>query len=158
MRVAVADCCLLLKLKSSPIMVAVKHRHLQQACRVAWPLCQPNQFIIVVDPLLVFRLSRTLAVSVSPLTSFNHSIHSINQCTPVQHPFSGSSILPKITITIALLCSMALNGLSRNHGTSYRRSMRHQINHNNQWQCQLFPHQSFMGLGRFIASSSNCSS
>jgi hypothetical protein len=42
MWVAVADCCLFLKLKLSPIMVAVKHRHLQHACRVAWPLCQPN--------------------------------------------------------------------------------------------------------------------
>jgi hypothetical protein len=89
-------------------------------------------------------------------SDLNHSrsIKSTNlQCTPVQQPSNGSSILPKSdqTITIAFLCC---------HGIMVRCT----VACRQHWQCQLIPHQSFMGLGWFIAmelypsSSSNCSS
>jgi hypothetical protein len=91
-----------------------------------------------------------LAVSVCPLTSIQFS--SVG-CEAVfaRVDWFPPLILPK-TITIALLCC---------HGIVVRRTAackRHSNQSINQWQCQLLPHQSFMGLGWFIASSSNCSS
>jgi hypothetical protein len=188
--VAVADCCLFIKLKSSPIssfsitVAGSRSSPNTLACPVSIHSCQPNH-LIIVDPLLGSRFSRfiksswcivpvlltksrqLLAVSVCPLTSIQlQSTHSINahrskrslqlhrlyEAVFAKVDWFPPSILPK-TITMALLCC---HGIMVHHTIA---ACDIQINQSiNQWQCQLLPHQSFMGLGRFIASSSNCSS
>jgi hypothetical protein len=178
MRVAVADCCLLLKLKSSPIMVAVKRRHLlQQACRVALATLPTkiNHHRRRSTPGISIHsshccgestpgipaLSRTLAVSVSPLTSIQlHSTLSMQLSIGCEAVFAKvdwfpPSILPKtkqnngtqwpVTESKHTLGAVAFKAIMVARRLTQFKS---------KWQCQFFPHQSFMGLGRFIAMES----